>query len=109
MHEDPMVAHYGIAGKGKRLQNGLTITIEPMINTGTWEADTSDPSGWVARTADGGWSCQYEHTIAVTNDGPKILTSQDPEADAKYLLDDYVELFTPHAEAAKRIVQHYQN
>ncbi|WP_296112157.1 type I methionyl aminopeptidase [uncultured Limosilactobacillus sp.] len=109
MHEDPMVAHYGIAGKGKRLQNGMTITIEPMINTGTWEADTSDPSGWVARTADGGWSCQYEHTIAITNDGPKILTSQDPQADAKYLLADYEELFTPHAEAAKRIAQHYQN
>ena len=44
MHEDPMVPHYGEHGQGLRLKNGMTITVEPMINTGTWEADTSDPS-----------------------------------------------------------------
>ncbi|KRM13288.1 type I methionyl aminopeptidase [Paucilactobacillus suebicus] len=85
MHEDPQVPHYGEAGHGLRLKEGMTITVEPMINTGTWKADTSDPSGWLARTADGGLSCQYEHTLAITKDGPKILTSQDPEFDAKYL------------------------
>ena len=44
-----------------------------------------DPNGWTARTADGGLSCQYEHTIVITKDGPKILTSQDPAMDEKYL------------------------
>lgn len=81
MHEDPMVPHYGEAGRGLRLRKGMTITVEPMINTGTWKADTSDPSGWLAKTADGGLSCQYEHTLVITDDGPKILTSQDPKAD----------------------------
>lgn len=85
MHEDPAVPHYGEAGRGLRLKEGMTITVEPMINTGTWKADTSDPSGWLAKTADGGLSCQYEHTLAITKEGPKILTSQDPEFDAKYL------------------------
>ena len=85
MHEDPAVPHYGEAGRGLRLKEGMTITVEPMINTGMWKADTSDPSGWLAKTADGGLSCQYEHTLAITKEGPKILTSQDPEFDAKYL------------------------
>ncbi|KRL85313.1 methionine aminopeptidase [Ligilactobacillus equi DSM 15833 = JCM 10991] len=85
MHESPNVPHYGVAGKGLRLREGMTITIEPMINTGTYEIAMDDPSGWVARTADGGLSCQFEHTIVITKDGPKILTSQDPEMDAKYL------------------------
>ena len=85
MHEDPSVPAYGEANRGPRLREGMTITIEPMINTGTWKADVSDPSGWLAVTEDGGWSCQYEHTLAITKDGPKILTSQDPEFDAKYL------------------------
>lgn len=85
MHEDPAVPHYGEAGHGVRLREGMTITIEPMVNIGTWKADTSDPSGWLAKTADGSLSCQYEHTIAITKKGPQILTSQDPEFDQKYL------------------------
>lgn len=107
MHEDPMVPHYGVAGKGQRLRNGMTITIEPMINTGTWEANTDHPDGWTATTMDGGWSCQYEHTLAITNDGPKILTSQDPEADAKYLWPGYADQLAEHAAVAKRIAQKY--
>lgn len=85
MHESPNVPHYGEKGKGIRLREGMTITIEPMINTGTWQAVMDDPNGWTARTADGGLSCQYEHTIVITKDGPKILTSQDPSMDEKYL------------------------
>ena len=85
MHESPNVPHYGEAGKGMRLREGMTITIEPMINTGTGRAVMDDPNGWTARTADGGLSCQYEHTIVITKDGPKILTSQDPAMDEKYL------------------------
>lgn len=75
MHEEPSVPHYGIAGKGARLKEGMTITIEPMINTGTWKSKMDD-NGWTARTQDGGLSCQYEHTIAITKDGPEILTLQ---------------------------------
>ncbi|UTF47141.1 type I methionyl aminopeptidase [Limosilactobacillus fermentum] len=109
MHEDPMVPHYGEAGHGLRLRKGMTITVEPMINTGTWQADTSDPSGWLAKTADGGWSCQYEHTLVITEDGPKILTSQDPEADAKYLYDDeYTKELAHYGEIARRVAKKYE-
>ena len=85
MHEDPAVPHYGVAGKGLRLKPGMTITIEPMVNLGGWKTNTSEEDGWTVTTADGSWSAQYEHVIAITNDGPKILTSQDPVRDAKYL------------------------
>lgn len=109
MHEDPMVPHYGEAGHGLRLRKGMTITVEPMINTGTWQADTSDPSGWLAKTADGGWSCQYEHTLVITEDGPKILTSQNPEADAKYLYDDeYAKELAHYGEIVRRVAKKYE-
>ena len=76
IHEAPSVPHYGQAGKGPRLKEGMVITIEPMVNTGTWQMKM-DNNGWTARTKDGGLSCQYEHTIAITKEGPKILTLQD--------------------------------
>jgi methionyl aminopeptidase len=75
MHEDPKVPHYGPAGRGVRLKEGMVITIEPMLNTGTYHL-TIDDDGWTARTADGGLSAQYEHTVAITSDGPLILTQQ---------------------------------
>lgn len=78
IHEPPMVPHYGEPGKGLRLKEGMVITIEPMINTGTWKMNM-DGNGWTARTRDGGLSCQYEHTIAITKDGPVILTDQGDE------------------------------
>ncbi|MPM83566.1 Methionine aminopeptidase 1 [bioreactor metagenome] len=78
IHEEPAVPHYGEAGKGLRLKEGMVITIEPMVNTGTWKMKM-DPNGWTAYTRDGGLSCQYEHTLAITKDGPKILTSQGEE------------------------------
>lgn len=78
MHEDPAVPHYGEAGKGKRLKSGMTITIEPMVNVGGWRSK-QDSNGWTARTIDGSWSCQYEHTLAITDDGPRILTQQKGE------------------------------
>ncbi|WP_057770223.1 type I methionyl aminopeptidase [Lactobacillus selangorensis] len=89
MHEEPNVPHYGKHGHGLRLKEGMTITIEPMIDIGTWEIkdryDAKDD--WTDYvSADGSASAQYEHTIAITKDGPKILTSYDPEYDAKYLL-----------------------
>lgn len=86
MHEEPTVLHDGVAGRGLRLKPGMTITIEPMVNLGSWEVETSAEDGWTVRTIDGSWSAQYEHVVAITEDGPKILTSQDPDFDAKYLL-----------------------
>lgn len=79
MHEEPMVPHYGIAGRGLRLREGMVLTIEPMISTGTWEIDTDLKTGWAHKTLDGGLSCQYEHQFVITKDGPLILTSQGEE------------------------------
>lgn len=73
MHEKPTVLHYGMPGKGLRLREGMVITIEPMVNEGTWYSKMDD-NGWTARTVDGKLSAQYEHTVAITKDGPLILT-----------------------------------
>ena len=78
IHEDPDVPAYGIAGKGLRLREGMVITIEPMVNIGTAKSKTSR-NGWTASTRDGKLSCQYEHTLAITKDGPILLTSQGVE------------------------------
>ncbi|WP_050616447.1 type I methionyl aminopeptidase [Bacillus testis] len=75
IHEDPYIPHYGLPGKGPRLKAGMVITIEPMVNTGGWQAKMDD-NDWTARTVDGGLSAQYEHTLAITEDGPIILTKQ---------------------------------
>ncbi|MGV3488238.1 MAG: type I methionyl aminopeptidase [Tuberibacillus sp.] len=74
MHEDPQIPHYGLQGKGLRLKEGMVITIEPMLNVGDWRSKV-DPNGWTARTVDGSLSAQYEHTLAITKDGPLILTT----------------------------------
>ena len=79
MHEEPMVPQYGRDGRGLRLREGMVLTIEPMINTGTWEIDTDMETGWAHKTLDGGLSCQYEHQFVITKDGPVILTSQGEE------------------------------
>lgn len=79
MHEEPMVPHYGIAGRGVRLREGMVLTIEPMISTGSWEIDTDMKTGWAHKTIDGGLSCQYEHQFVITKEGPVILTSQGEE------------------------------
>ncbi|RIX60334.1 type I methionyl aminopeptidase [Paenibacillus nanensis] len=75
LHEEPQVLHYGTPGKGLRLKEGMVITIEPMVNVGTWRSKMDD-NGWTARTLDGKRSAQYEHTLAITKDGPLILTLQ---------------------------------
>jgi methionyl aminopeptidase len=61
------------------LKEGMTITIEPMITTGTWRMKM-DPNGWTARTIDGSYCAQYEHSIAITKEGPVIMTLQKEEA-----------------------------
>ncbi len=73
LHEDPSVPNFGTPGRGVRLLPGMTIAIEPMINMGGWEVRTL-PDGWTVKTKDGGLSAHFEHTVAITNDGPRILT-----------------------------------
>jgi len=73
LHEDPYVPHFGLPGKGVRLKAGMVITIEPMVNVGSWH-QKMDANGWTSRTRDGKLSAQYEHTLAITEDGPIILT-----------------------------------
>lgn len=76
IHESPQVPHFGRAGRGPRIVEGMVFTIEPMINIGKYNS-TMDDNGWTARTIDKSLSAQYEHTIAITKDGPIILTDQD--------------------------------
>ena len=73
LHEDPHVNHFGKRGHGLRLKEGMTFTIEPMVNEGTPEIELLR-DGWTIVTGDGKLSAQYEHTIAVTRDGCEILT-----------------------------------
>lgn len=75
-HTAPQVPHYGKAGKGKKLRQGMVFTIEPMINEGTWEAKVLE-DGWTAITTDSKLSAQFEHTVAVTDSGVDILTLPD--------------------------------
>lgn len=79
MHEDPMVCHYVTRIPGPRLRENMVITVEPMINAGTWRLHV-DPNGWTARTDDGKKSCQFEHTFAIRKEGPEILTRQEDTA-----------------------------
>lgn len=76
LHEEPHVPHFGLPNKGLRLKEGMVITIEPMLNEGSWKSQMDD-NGWTARTIDQGRSAQYEHTIVITKDGPLLTTDQD--------------------------------
>ncbi|MEW6118211.1 MAG: type I methionyl aminopeptidase [Nitrospirota bacterium] len=73
LHEDPQVPNFGRPGQGPRLKEGMTLAIEPMVNAGGAEVKILD-DGWTAVTADGSLSAHFEHTIAITKNGPKILT-----------------------------------
>jgi methionyl aminopeptidase len=76
IHEKPDVPHYGLPGKGARIKEGMVFTIEPMVNVGRYQTKM-DNNGWTARTIDGKFSAQYEHTLAITKDGTVILTAQE--------------------------------
>ena len=78
MHEDPQVLHVGRAGTGMVLKEGMTFTIEPMINQGTHRTKTKK-DGWTVVTRDKKLSAQWEHTVAVTSDGVEILTLRPDE------------------------------
>jgi methionyl aminopeptidase len=73
MHEEPHVPNYGEAGKGRRLSPGLVIAIEPMVNAGGPEVLVKD-DGWTAVTKDGSLSAHFEHSVAITDDGPIVLS-----------------------------------
>lgn len=73
MHEDPQVPNFGPRGKGPRLKAGMVLAIEPMINAGSPEVRVLK-DGWTAVTVDGSYSAHFEHTVAITKDGPLILT-----------------------------------
>jgi len=73
LHEDPQVPNYGVAGRGPRLKVGMTIAIEPMVNAGLPGVRILE-DGWTAVTVDGKRSAHFEHTIAITENGPEILT-----------------------------------
>ncbi|MFZ2620036.1 MAG: type I methionyl aminopeptidase [Alphaproteobacteria bacterium] len=76
-HEAPMVLHYfpQTGTPDVRLRKGMTFTVEPMINLGTWECAPAEADGWTVRTADRKLSAQFEHTLVVTDDGCEILTA----------------------------------
>ncbi len=73
MHMEPSVPNYGKAGRGVRLCKGLTIAIEPMINIGTYKTKVM-PDGWTVKTLDGSLSAHFEHTVAITDGEPMLLT-----------------------------------
>jgi methionyl aminopeptidase len=73
MHEDPQVPNFGTRGKGPRLKPGMVLAIEPMINAGSAEVKVL-PDGWTTVTVDGSLSAHFEHTVAITKNGPQVLT-----------------------------------
>lgn len=73
MHEEPQIPNFGTPGQGPLLRKGMTLAIEPMLNAGGWRTSV-EPDKWTVVTADGSLSAHFEHTIAVTDDEPEILT-----------------------------------
>jgi methionyl aminopeptidase len=73
LHEDPQVPNFGVAGEGPLLKRGMTMALEPMLNAGVWRTRVAD-NKWTVVTADGKLSAHFEHTIAITEDMPEILT-----------------------------------
>ena len=75
LHEDPQVPNFGDPGRGPQLRPGMVLAIEPMVTMGSWEVKVLD-DGWTAVTRDGSLAAHFEHTIAVTEVGPEVLTSR---------------------------------
>ncbi|MFD4182847.1 M24 family metallopeptidase, partial [Rhodococcus sp. NPDC058514] len=75
MHEDPHVPNEGRPGRGMKLRAGLVLALEPMLIRGGTDEYRHDPDGWTLRTLDGTRAAHSEHTVAITADGPLILTA----------------------------------
>jgi methionyl aminopeptidase len=73
-HASPNVLHYGKAGTGMKLEEGMFFTVEPMVNVGKPETKLNEQDGWTVTTRDRSLSAQFEHTVAVTKDGVEIFT-----------------------------------
>jgi methionyl aminopeptidase len=73
LHEEPQIPNYGIKGRGVELKAGMVLAIEPMVNEGTYKVKITD-NGWTVITEDGKLSAHFEHSVAITNDGPDILS-----------------------------------
>jgi methionyl aminopeptidase len=75
LHEDPQIPNFGDPGRGPQLRAGMVLAIEPMVTMGSWEVKVLD-DGWTAVTRDGSLAAHFEHTVAVTEDDPEVLTSR---------------------------------
>jgi methionyl aminopeptidase len=82
MHEEPQIPNFGDPGRGPRLEEGMVFAIEPMVNAGGFDVFVADDK-WSIYTSDGSLSAHFEHTVAVTADGPKVLTRRRSEGAAK--------------------------
>ena len=82
LHEEPQVPNFGAPGHGPRIREGMTFAIEPMVNEGSFEIAILE-DGWTAVTKDGSLSAHFEHTVAVTEEGPVILTINSLEKKIK--------------------------
>ena len=76
MHEEPQIPNFGLPGTGPMLKKGMTLALEPMVNIGDWRTRLGDDQ-WTVFTADGGLSAHFEHTIAITDSEPEVLTIKD--------------------------------
>ena len=76
MHEEPQLPNFGVAGTGPELRPGMTLAIEPMVNQGAPDVYIK-PDAWTVCTSDGSLSAYFEHTVAITKDGPRVLTSSN--------------------------------
>ncbi len=74
LHEEPQIPNFGDPGRGPQLRPGMVLAIEPMVTMGSWEVKVLD-DGWTAVTRDGSLAAHFEHTVAITDDGPEVLTS----------------------------------
>jgi methionyl aminopeptidase len=74
LHEEPEIPNFGVPGQGPLLKKGMVLAIEPMVNMGSWESEITS-NGWTAITKDGLPSAHFEHTVAITENGPEILTN----------------------------------
>ncbi|HVP91234.1 MAG TPA: type I methionyl aminopeptidase [Terriglobales bacterium] len=94
LHEEPQIPNFGPSGRGPRLRPGMTLAIEPMIAAGGWEVDVLD-DGWTAVTKDRSLSAHYEHTVALTESGPEVLTAREDDDGAVRSAPEKEE--SPHA------------
>lgn len=77
LHEEPQIPNFGLPNRGVQLKTGMVLALEPMVNVGTWRVKVQ-PDGWTVVTMDGSLCAHFEHTIAITEDGPDILTLISP-------------------------------